>query len=259
MTFGPRLLTLLAVASGPTTLVGCSRGELAGAARSAAGASEGSTAARASNASLALPVTAEAVRHGDLVLSLRTTGQVRSRAKVTLRAEAAGTVARVLVQPGSGVRHCQPVAHLDARRLDLAVREAEAAVEEAKLRYLEEIVPESLVTGKPPSTVRREYAYVKAGVRTAQLRLERARLERERATIVAPFTGVVDAVAVAEGEPVAAGQEVVTVVDLSNLIVEAAVLEHDLPLVRVGGQAIVTTTTDPSRQAMGPWLQFFLL
>ena len=66
----------------------------------------------------------------------------------------------------------------------------------------------------------------------AQVRLERAQLDRERATITAPFDGVVDRVDVAAGSRVSAGQDVATVVDMTHLRVEAQVLEHDLPLVR---------------------------
>lgn len=214
-----------------------------------AAASADSTAEPRANVSL--PVTAEEVRDGDLVLSVTTTGQVRSDAEATLKAEVAGTIEEVLVRPGDTVRRGQPLVRLDPRSFDLAVREAEAAVEEAKLRFLEEIVPESLASGKGPSPARRANAYTKAGVQTAEVRLEKAKLDRERATIVAPFDGVVDRVSVAKGERVSGGQEVTKVVDLSDLRIEASVLEHDLPLIKVGGQAIVTTAADPTRQAIG--------
>ena len=101
-------------------------------------------------------------------------------------------------------------------------------MKEAELRFLEEIVPESLASGKGPSPARRQNAYTKAGVQTAEVRLEKAKLDRERATIVAPFDGVVDRVVVAKGERISAGQEVTKVVSLTDLRIEAAVLEHDL-------------------------------
>ena len=70
-------------------------------------------------------------------------------------------------------------------------------------------------------------------MQSAEVRLERAKLDRERATIAAPFDGVVDRVAVAKGERVSGGQEVTKVVNLADLRIEAAVLEHDLPLIKV--------------------------
>jgi RND family efflux transporter MFP subunit len=232
---------------------GCTKGQTAEAADTTA-ATAAKVAADSSGeprSNVSLPVAAEEVRDGDLVLSVTTTGQVRSDAEATLKAELPGTIAEVLVRPGDRVVHGQSLVRLDGRPFDLAVREAEAAVEEAKLRFLEEIVPESLASGKGPTPARRANAYTKAGVQTAEVRLEKAKLDRERATVTAPFDGVVDRVSVAKGERISGGQEVTKVVNLSDLRIEAAVLEHDLPLIKVGGQALVSTAADPTRQAVG--------
>ena len=157
-------------------MTACSKGNTAEAADSgtaAATASADTTSEPKSNVSL--PVAAEEVRNGDLVLSVTTTGQVRSDAEATLKAESGGTADEVLVRPGDAVRRGQALVRLDPRPFDLAVREAEAGVEEAKLRFLEEIVPESLASGKGPSPARRQNAYTKAGVQTAEVRLEKAK------------------------------------------------------------------------------------
>ena len=244
---------LAVAASFALVVTGCSKGQTAEAADSTTSvAARSDTAASGEpRSTVSLPVAAEAVRDGDLVLSVTTTGQVHSDAEATLKAELAGTIEEVLVRPGDRVRQGQPLVRLDGRSFDLAVREAEAAVEEAKLRFLEEIVPESLASGKGPSPARRANAYTKAGVQSADVRLEKAKLDRERATIVAPFDGVVDRVSVAKGERVSGGQEVTKVVNLAELRIEASVLEHDLPLIKVGGQALVSTAADPTRQAIG--------
>ena len=246
----PSLLAL----TGSIALVtlGCAKGQTAEAADSTSAATPADTTAAAEpRSNVSLPVAAEEVRDGDLVLSVTTTGQVRSDAEATLKAELAGTVEEVLVRPGDRVRRGQSLVRLDGRPFDLAVREAEASVDEAKLRFLEEIVPESLASGKGPSPARRANAYTKAGVQSAEVRLEKAKLDRERATVTAPFDGVVDRVAVAKGERVSGGQEVTKVVNLSDLRIEAAVLEHDLPLIKVGGQALVSTAADPTHQVIG--------
>ncbi len=240
---------LLALGLAAAALAGCTKGESAEAADTTSAAATDTTSTPRANVSL--PVAAEEVRDGDLILTVTTTGQVRSDAEATLKAELAGTVENVLVRPGDAVRRGQPLVQLDPRPFDLAIREAEAAVKEAELRFLEEIVPESLASGKGPSPARRANAYTKAGVQTAEVRLERAKLDRERATVVAPFDGVVDRVAVAKGERVSSGQEVTKVVSLAELRIEASVLEHDLPLIKVGGQALVSTAADRSRQAVG--------
>lgn len=209
-----------------------------------------STAA-ASTSTLSLPVIGETVRQGDLVLTVPTTGQVRSDAVATLRVEAQGTVEKVLVLPGQRVRTGAVLVQLDPRPFDLAVREAEAAVGQAEVSYADMIVPDSIVSGVGPTDERRQNAIARSGLDAARVRLERAELERERAVIRAPFSGVIDRVNVAAGERLAAGAEVATVVDVDDLRIEASVLEHDLPLIKVGGQAIITSAAAPGREIVG--------
>lgn len=192
-----------------------------------------------STSKVSLPVVGAEVRRGDLILSINTTGQVRSQAVANLKAEVSGTIDRVLVTPGQRVTKGQPLVTLDRRSFDLNVREQEAAVAQATVQFNDYVVPDSVVTGQPIPADRRENARVRSGLLAAEVRLERAKLERERAVIEAPFNGIVDRVEVAPGERVSAGESVATVVDVSDLRVEASVLEHDLPLLRVGGDAAV--------------------
>jgi RND family efflux transporter MFP subunit len=188
---------------------------------------------------------------GDLVLSVSTAGQVRSDAVSNLRFETEGTVSEVLVRPGQRVAKGQPLVRLDPRTFDMAVAEAEAAVEQAKVQYLDNIVPDSIVSGQPPTEERRRNARARSGLDGAEVRLQRAQLDRERSVITAPFAGTVDRVQVAAGERVRGSQDAAVVVDLSRLVVEAQVLEHDLPLVKVGGQARVTAAALGGRELTG--------
>lgn len=200
---------------------------------------------------LSLPVVGQTVRQGDLVLSVTTTGQVRSEAEATLKAEAAGTVQEVLVRPGQRVAAGQALVQLDPRPFDLALEEAEAALEEAQLRYLDNLLPDSIVSGQAPTEERRQNAATRSGLKGARARYERAKLDRERATIRAPFAGVVDRVEVSPGERISANQDVSIVVDMIHLRLEASVLEHDLPLIKQGGRAVITTAAAPDKPVTG--------
>lgn len=200
---------------------------------------------------ISLPVVGEAVRKGDLILTVPTTGQVRSDAVATLRAEASGTVAQILVVPGQRVSRGQALVRLDPRPFDLAVAEAEAAVAQAEVQYNDNIIPDSIVSGKAPTEERRRNALARSGLQGARVRLDRAKLDRDRATITAPFSGVVDRVNVAAGERLTTGNEIATIVDVNDLRIEASVLEHDLPLIRTGGQAVITSSAAPGRQLIG--------
>ena len=229
---------------------GC-KGKAAGAA--AAADSTGATAdtTQAAQSTLALPVVGEEVRKGDLILSVVTTGQIRSEAMSVLKSETQGTIIAVLVRPGDRVSKGQPLIQVDPRPLDLAVQDAAAKLEEARLRLLDNTMPDSIVTGKPVTGERLKNAETRAGIEGARVALEQRKYERERATITAPFSGVMDDIKVAVGERLTTGQEIGKVVDLDHLRIEAAVLEHDLPLIRVGGQASVTAAAAPDRPVTG--------
>jgi len=195
----------------------------------------------ASAATVQLPVVIDRVISADLVLRVNTAGQVRSEAVVPLKAEVAGTVLQLLVRPGSTVRTGQPLLKFDPYPFDFAAREAQARADEAEQRFLESFVPESLVTGRSPNPDQRRALMNKSGLTMARLQLERARYEQARAVITSPVSGMVQSVSVATGEKVMSGQPVVTVVDTKRLTVDAQVLEHDLPLIRVGGDARIAT------------------
>lgn len=200
---------------------------------------------------VALPVVATAARDGDLVLAVTTTGQIRSDALLTLTADVAGTVQAVLVRPGQRVTKGQPLLRLDPYPFELAEREARTALEEAQQRFDETVIPDSIVSGRGPTPEIRRALSLKHGIESAKVKLDRARFERQRATILAPITGTVDRIDLAPGARVSAGQTVATVVDLQHLRIEAQVLEHDLPLVRVGGDASVTSAGAPGRAIQG--------
>ena len=218
---------------------------------SAEGAAADSSAGSGDSSGMSLPVAGAEVRQGDLVLSVATTGQVRSDAYARLKAELSGTVTEVLVTPGQMVRKGQPLVKLDPRPFDIAVREAEAALEQAMITYRDYIVPDSIATGQAVPEDRRKNAESRAGVTSARVRLEKAKLDQERATIDAPFDGIVDEVGVAAGERVSGGDDIVSIVDVINLRIEAQVLEHDLPLIRVGGDAVITAAASPDRPVYG--------
>lgn len=217
----------------------------------ASGGNEADSTAQEAAGSVTLPVVGQEVREGDLVLSVVTTGQVRSDGVANLKSETTGPITAVHIRPGATVTRGQVLVEVDPRELDLAVAQAEAALEDARLKLLDNIVGDSIVSGRPVTGERLRSAEIRAGMDRARAELDRAKLQRERAAITAPFDGTVDQVRVAVGERLSQGQDVATIVDLKNLRVEAAVLEHDLPLIRVGGEALVSAAAVPDEPIRG--------
>jgi HlyD family secretion protein len=221
--------------------------------RSASAATADSSAATATDSTPPRPLDVQAAlaRQGNLELRLTATGLLRAEATSVLRSEVAATVEELPRREGQRVRRGDAVVVLDRRPFELALREAQSALAQARVQYEDQVLPDSLLTGRPASPERRQAAYARSGLQAAEARVERARLDLERAVIRAPFDGVVQRVAVAVGERLAVGQELVTLVDLDHLRVDASVLEHDLAGVRVGSEALVTTPAAPGRTLRG--------
>ena len=247
----PRPLVLLAALFFSATASGCKKADGSEADSSAAGDSAAVPTDAAPTTALALPVAAVQVRQGDLILTVSTTGQVASDEVSALKSEVSATVAKVLVRPGDRVRRGQVLINFDPRPLDINVKEAEAQLDRAMQTFRESYYPDSVVMGRVPSEEQRRTAMIRAGVPTAQVALERAKLEREKATVISPFDGLVDQVMVAVGMRVSTGELLTRVVNLGALRIDAQVLEHDLPLIREGGQAIVTSAAAGNRAIVG--------
>jgi RND family efflux transporter MFP subunit len=205
----------------------------------------------APRASVELPIVAQEARDGDLVLRVNTRGDVYGDAIVRLSSEVGGTVAEVLVRSGARVSQGQPLVRLDPMPFDLAVREAQAALDEREQAFRESFMPESLVTGIGPTADQRKALRIRSGAAAAEVRLERAQWERQRSVITSPVNGYVDRLDLGPGERLGAGTSFATVVDVSAVRIEARVLEDDLPLIRVGGEAVVTSAAVPGRVMRG--------
>jgi HlyD family secretion protein len=205
----------------------------------------------APRAGVALPVVAEEAREGDLVLRVNTRGDVYGDVVVKLSSDVSGRVAEVLVKAGSRVSKGQPLVRLAQEPFDLAVREAQASLDQSEQSFRESFVPESLVTGIGPTAEQRKALRVRSGAAAAEIRLEKAQWERSRSVISSPVNGFIDRFDLAVGEQLGAGAQFATVVDVGALRIEARVLEDDLPLIRVGGEAVVSIPAVPGRVLRG--------
>lgn len=242
---------ILAVTLAAALLASCNQGENGEDGDSSSASDSGAAADAPATTRLALPVAAMPVREGDLVLTVSTTGQVAAEEIATLKAEVAGTIQEVLVRAGDRVKKGQPLVRLDTRPLRIAVKEAEANVERARVQYRDYYYPDSVVTGRAPTDEQRKTAIARSGLASAEVALERAQYELEKGTVLSPFDGLVDQVKVAAGMRVGTGEELTRIVNMSLLRIEAQVLEHDLPLIREGGVAIISSAAAPNREIRG--------
>ncbi len=83
------------------------------------------------------------------------------------------------------------------------------------------------------------------GLTQAEVEVAVARLDLERTKVLAPFSGILTAIKVSVGETVSPGQDLLTVVDVRDIRIEARVLESEIGRMKVGREADVRFSSYP--------------
>lgn len=90
-----------------------------------------------------------------------------------------------------------------------------------------------------------------AGIAQAEAALEGARINRERAELVAPYDGVIAAVNIDPGDPSSVGGPAIQIVDMSKLKVDANISDIDIAKVQVGQKVEVYVDALPEKVFTG--------
>jgi RND family efflux transporter MFP subunit len=185
------------------------------------------------------------VVQGNVASTFAATGTVVSRNDARLAAEVAGRLDWV-AEPGARIARGAPVARVDARALELQLRENDAQI--SRLTANADLLDTQLsrLTALPAG-IASQSQIDEASARLAMARheLDQARASRDstrhsiaRATIRAPFTGYVAERVRQLGEFVAAGTEVLRLTDTENVEVVARV-----PVAEAGHLAVGQAVT----------------
>jgi multidrug efflux system membrane fusion protein len=165
-------------------------------------------------------------------------GEVLPNRTVTLRAEVAGRLAEIAAPEGTRVEEGDLVARIDAGDLPAQLEEAQALLEQAQADYdaALELQERGVTTD---ARLRERFTALQA----ARATLERIRRQIEDTTIEAPFGGIVNTVALDEGEFVPVNGEIATLIDNDPLVVTIDVPQQSIGQVEVGQPARVSFVT----------------
>ncbi|QJR00012.1 efflux RND transporter periplasmic adaptor subunit [Halomonas sp. PGE1] len=176
-----------------------------------------------------MPRAAAPALHGFGRVVAERESRLASRVAGRLEAFAPGVV------PGRVVEAGAPLAHLDDADLGLALREAEAALAQAEAALAMEQGEQQRARaeyqsfGRELPAERRALVLREPQLRSAQADVERARAARDRArldlaraTLTAPWAGMVQARLLGEGSEVGSGTELLHLVDVSRFWVQAS-------------------------------------
>ncbi len=175
-----------------------------------------------------VPVVVTTARSENFGASLAATGTVVSRNDARISGEVGGTLAWI-AEPGSVVKRGDTIARLDPERLALQLRDNEAAVKrlDAQLALLAtqrqrlQTLGQSVVSQSQLDEAQSRERMAEQDVEQARVARDRARLDLNRATVRAPFPGVVAERLSQSGEFVAGGTPLLRLVNDADLEVVA--------------------------------------
>ena len=180
---------------------------------------------------------------GTLARTLPVTGTLTPVERTTVKAKVAGDIVEILVREGESVRRGQLVARLDPADFALRVREREAQLRSAQAqleqarRTLENnrrLLERQFISQNAFDNALSAVDVAAAARDAAEAQLSQARKALADTRMVAPISGIVAERFAQIGEKVAADARVVSIVDLSNMELEAPVPASEIGGVRVG-------------------------
>jgi membrane fusion protein (multidrug efflux system) len=170
------------------------------------------------------------------------TGKIAPWVEVEVSAELGGTVQEIGFEKGQRVKKGQVLARVGTDLLDAALREAQAALEEAEANYnrAKELFARQAVP-------RQELVTHTSRYHAAQARLEVANLRVQRSVIKAPVSGMAISRHADVGEVVPPGARITSIHQVSRLKVEVGIPENDIAYFRNGGEATLKVDAYPGK------------
>ena len=156
-----------------------------------------------------------------------------------------GVVEHVLVGESDQVQAGAVLVQLDTLEGALELEEARANLLSLQNQFEARMLAGGVIGDPQVRAERERNLRIQIGMTAAETRLERAEGAMELTRVTAPFAGRVANLVAVEGQFLGTGAEVLTLVQLDPIRVQAAVLEADLRYLAEGRRATVTFTAFP--------------
>jgi HlyD family secretion protein len=205
-----------------------------------------------------------AVERGDLESAVSATGTLGAVTTVQVGTQVSGQVSAIYVDFNDRVRKGQLVARIDPTLQEQSVRDAQAQLERAQAELAKAradhernqmLHERKVVTDAEFGAIESTLAVARAGVKSAQVTLDRARQNLSYTSIYAPIDGIVVERNVDVGQTVAASlsapQLFLIANDLSRMQILASVDESDIGVIQEGQPARFTVQAYADRTFTG--------
>lgn len=173
-------------------------------------------------------------------------GSISPVVQATVKAKVAGEVEAVTVREGQDVSAGDVIARIDTRNLQAQYERELAAVDKARadlqLATLNRdknraLLEQRYISQNTYESTESAYAGSVANLKLAEAQARLAKISLEDATVRAPFDGTIARRLVEPGEKVSPDSSIVTLVDLRQMLLSAAVPAVEIPSVDVGQAA----------------------
>lgn len=161
-------------------------------------------------------------------------GTVKTEQNITLNAEYGGVLQQIHVSKGQQVKRGQLLASIEDGGISQQLAQLKIQAELAKTTFERQA---RLWENKIGSEI--QYLQAKSAYESQQSAVEQMQRQVAKASIYAPFSGVIDDIITDKGVVVAPGTPILRLVNLSNMYLEAEVPEQYVTYVRKGTQAKV--------------------
>jgi membrane fusion protein, multidrug efflux system len=175
--------------------------------------------------------------------ALPLSGSIAPFVQATLKSKVGGEVEQLRLREGQDVREGEVIARVDTRNLQAQYDREAAAVEKARadldLARLNRdknrtLLDQKFISQNTFEQTESAYAGSVASFKLAEAEARVAKINLDDAVIRAPFSGTISKRLVQPGEKVSPDSAIVTMVDLKQMVLEAAVPAAEIPAVRVG-------------------------
>jgi RND family efflux transporter MFP subunit len=179
----------------------------------------------------------------ELSLSLPLSGSLMPLTQATVKSKVSGVVLETTVQEGMPVAAGQVIARLDGAELRARAAQQQATLDEANARLAlakknnlnsEALLRQNYISRSAYDTTQNSVELAQASVAAARAQLDMAHIALADTTLKAPLAGVVSKRHVQAGEKLAPDMPVMSIVNLSQLTLEAQVPASEIPRIRVG-------------------------
>jgi membrane fusion protein (multidrug efflux system) len=187
-------------------------------------------------------------------------GSLSPVVQATVKAKVAGEVEQLTVREGQDVRAGDVIARLDTRNLQAQYDREAASVDKARadleLATLNReknrtLLEQKYISQNTFEQTESAYAGSVANLKLAEAQARLAKINLDDAVVRAPFAGTVARRLVQPGEKISPDASVVALVDLREMLLEAAIPAAEIPAVNIGQTARFAVSGFGSRKFEG--------